>query len=338
MSFQNMLFSNVFFAFLSNKISRSSSIKCIYCYEKNNLYKKECVKFNENFKIEKIHLQKKRIHFDFYNFDVFHVRMIFYKSQRQCVENAKKLIYSNRVVVIVTKIHIVRLKKNVDLELFIDEKKKKIVLMNHEFYVNVDVIFATIRSKFKMFRKFVKHHEFIKRILKRKVEKKKKLFILKILRSEKWKKVTMKKKNDVQDWVMTKVSQKNIQKAKKNSEKMKERSRFVFDKEKIKIIKKMKKIKEIKEIVTLLIQKKISNKSWIIDIWRNEMNEKKFLIKLKSAQVIFSLIEVIVFVSLAQKIFFKILFDENVIKFHVNSIKSRSITQKKNIMICLWIF
>jgi hypothetical protein len=60
---------------------------------------------------------------------------------------------------------------------------------------------------------------------------------------------------------MTKVSQKNIQKAKKNSEKMKERSRFVFDKEKIKIIKKMKKIKEIKEIVTLLIQKKISNKS-----------------------------------------------------------------------------
>jgi hypothetical protein len=100
----------------------------------------------------------------------------------------------------------------------------------------------------------------------------------------------------------------------------------------------MKKIKEIKEIVTLLIQKKISNKSWIIDIWRNEMNEKKFLIKLKSAQVIFSLIEVIVFVSLAQKIFFKILFDENVIKFHVNSIKSRSITQKKNIMICLWIF
>jgi hypothetical protein len=32
----------------------------------------------------------------------------------------------------------------------------------------------------------------------------------------------------------------------------------------------------------LSIRKKISNKSRIIDIWKNEMNEKKFLIKLKS--------------------------------------------------------
>jgi hypothetical protein len=79
----------------------------------------------------------------------------------------------------------------------------------------------------------------------------------------------------------------------------------------------------------LSIRKRVSNKSRIIDIWRNEMNEKKFLIKLKSAQIIFSLIEVIVFASLAQKIFFKILFDEDVIKFHVNSIRFRSTTQKK---------
>jgi hypothetical protein len=79
----------------------------------------------------------------------------------------------------------------------------------------------------------------------------------------------------------------------------------------------------------LLIRKKISNKSRIIDIWKSEMNEKKFLIKSKNVQIIFSLIEVIVFASFAQKIFFKILFDEDVIKFHVNSIKSRSITQKR---------
>jgi hypothetical protein len=32
----------------------------------------------------------------------------------------------------------------------------------------------------------------------------------------------------------------------------------------------------------LSIRKRISNKFRIIDIWRNEMNEKKFLIKLKS--------------------------------------------------------
>jgi hypothetical protein len=74
------------------------------------------------------------------------------------------------------------------------------------------------------------------------------------------------KKNDVQNRVMTKVSQKNIQKAKKDSEKMKKRSRFVFDKEKIKIIKKIKKIKKVEKIVSLLIRKRTSNKSRIIDI------------------------------------------------------------------------
>jgi hypothetical protein len=111
--------------------------------------------------------------------------MIFYKSQKQCVENAEKLAYSNRVVAAVTKIHIVRLKKNAESEFFTDEKEKETMLMNHEFYVNVDVIFATVRSKSKMSRKSAKHHEFIKRILKRKVEKEKKLLISKILRSKK---------------------------------------------------------------------------------------------------------------------------------------------------------
>ncbi len=76
-------------------------------------------------------------------------------------------------------------------------------------------------------------------------------------------------------------------------------------------------------------RKKVSNKSRIIDIWKNEINEKEFLTKLKNVQIIFFLIEIIVFVSFVQKFFFKILFDENVIKFHVNFIRSRSITQKK---------
>jgi heme/copper-type cytochrome/quinol oxidase subunit 4 len=91
----------------------------------------------------------------------------------------------------------------------------------------------------------------------------------------------------------------------------------------------IKKMKKDQEIVSLSARKRISNKSRIIDIWKNEINEKKFLIKLKNAQIIFSLIEIIVFASFAQKIFFKILFDENVIKFHVNLILFRSTTQKK---------
>ncbi len=329
MFFQNVLFSNMLFASLNNEISRSSSIKCIYCYDKNHLYKRKCVKFNENFKAEKIHLQKKRIHFDFYNFEIFHVRMIFYKSQRQCVENAEKLIYSNRVVAASIEVHTIRLKKNAKIKFFIDEKKKEIVFVNHEFYASVDVILIAARSKFKVFKKFVKHHEFIKRILKRKVEKEKKLLISKILRSKKWKKITVKKKNDVRNRVMKEVFQKNVHEKKKKFEKKRKRSRFVFDKEKNKIAKVIKKMKEVQKVASLFARKRVSNKSRIIDIWKNEINEKKFLIKLKSAQIIFSLIEIIVFASLVQKIFFKILFDEDVIKFHVNLIKSRSITQKR---------
>jgi hypothetical protein len=76
----------------------------------------------------------------------------------------------------------------------------------------------------------------------------------------------MKKKNDVRNRVMTKISQEDIQKAKRNSKKMKKRSRFVFDKEKIKIIKKIKKIKEVEKIVSLQIRKRVSNKLRIIDI------------------------------------------------------------------------
>ncbi len=41
------------------------------------------------------------------------------------------------------------------------------------------------------------------------------------------------------------------------------------------------------------------------------------------------MIEIIVFASFAQKIFSKILFENDVIKFHVNSIRFRSITQKR---------
>jgi hypothetical protein len=76
----------------------------------------------------------------------------------------------------------------------------------------------------------------------------------------------VKKKNDVRDRVMTEVSQKDIQKAKKDSKKVKKRSRFVFDKEKAKTIKKIKKIEEVEKIVSLSIRKKISNKLRIIDI------------------------------------------------------------------------
>jgi hypothetical protein len=76
----------------------------------------------------------------------------------------------------------------------------------------------------------------------------------------------MKKENDVRDRVMTEILQEDDQKAKKNSEKVKKRSRFVFDKDKIKVITKIKKIKEVEKIASLSTRKKISNKSRIIDM------------------------------------------------------------------------
>jgi hypothetical protein len=82
MFFQNMSSSNMSSSFVNNEASRSFFNKCIYCYEENHLYKRNCVKFNENLRTEKIHLQKKKIHLDFYNSDVFHVRIMLYKSQR----------------------------------------------------------------------------------------------------------------------------------------------------------------------------------------------------------------------------------------------------------------
>jgi hypothetical protein len=117
-------------------------------------------------------------------------------------------------------------------------KKKETMLIDHEFYVNVDVILAIIRLKFKMFKEFAKHHEFIKRILKKKVKKKKKLFISKILRSNKWKEVTIKKKNDIQDHVMTKISSKNIRKAKKIRKKWKSVRVSFLTKKKLRLSKK----------------------------------------------------------------------------------------------------
>jgi hypothetical protein len=80
MSSQNMSLSNMSSSLLNNEASRSLSNKCIYCYEDDHLYKRDCAKFNEDLKVERIHLQERRIHLDIYSFEASHVRMISYKS------------------------------------------------------------------------------------------------------------------------------------------------------------------------------------------------------------------------------------------------------------------
>jgi hypothetical protein len=76
----------------------------------------------------------------------------------------------------------------------------------------------------------------------------------------------MKKENNIRDRFMKEVSQENVQKTDKDSKEVEKRSHFVFDKEKIKIIKKIKKIKKVQKIASLSARKKISNKLRIIDI------------------------------------------------------------------------
>jgi flagellar motility protein MotE (MotC chaperone) len=65
---------------------------------------------------------------------------------------------------------------------------------------------------------------------------------------------------------MKEIFQKDVQKKKKKLEKKRERSRFVLDKEKNKIIKMIKEMKADQEIASLSARKRISNKFRIIDI------------------------------------------------------------------------
>lgn len=53
--------------------------------------------------------------------------------------------------------------------------------------------------------------------------------------------------------------------------------------------------------------------------------QKFFLDKIKNAEIIFFFKKIIFFVSLTQKIFIKFLFNKNVIKFKINSLRSKSI-------------
>ncbi len=110
--------------------------------------------------------------------------MTFYKNQRQCVKETEKLTYSNHVVVVFAKIHIIKFEENVVFELFTNEEKKDVVLIDHKSHVNVEIILTAIRFELKTFNSF-KKQELIKKILKKRIKKEKKFFTLKMLRFEK---------------------------------------------------------------------------------------------------------------------------------------------------------
>ncbi len=110
------------------------------------------------------------MHLDFYNFKTSHVKITFYKSQRQYVKEAKKLTYSNRVVVVFAKIQIINLKKT-SFSSCSRRKKKEIVLLNYESYVNVEIFLVVVCFELKVFNSF-KKQKFIRKFFKKRIKKK----------------------------------------------------------------------------------------------------------------------------------------------------------------------
>jgi hypothetical protein len=161
---------------------RSSLNKCLYCFSKNHLYKRDCKAFNDDLISNRVHLQNKRVHLESYSPDAQHVRMMKRKSQRQCVKKIERLSYSISSQTQVD-VHIVRLSEETDEKIFIEDEVE-VVLVNHVSITFVNVILATTRSEPKSNSKVNKHHESIRRILKKKIEKKEKLSTAKTVRQE----------------------------------------------------------------------------------------------------------------------------------------------------------
>jgi hypothetical protein len=108
--------------------------------------------------------------------------MIKKKNQRQCVKKIERFNYSILSQTQVN-VHIVKLSERIDEKIFIKDEIE-VVLVNHVFITFVNIIFATTRSESKSNSKVNKHHELIRRILKKKIEKEEKLFTTKTIRQE----------------------------------------------------------------------------------------------------------------------------------------------------------
>jgi hypothetical protein len=104
------------------------------------------------------------------------------KNQRQCVKKIECLSYSISSQTQVD-VHIVRLSEEINEKIFIKDEVE-VILVNHVFITCVNVILTTTRSESKLNLKVNKHHESIRRVLKRKIKKEEKLFTTKTVRQE----------------------------------------------------------------------------------------------------------------------------------------------------------
>ena len=128
-------------------------------------------------------MQDEKIHLRSYSLEIMSCRMIRKRNQRHCVKDAERLVYTENQSAALVEVHIVRVNKEIDEEYFIDEEEE-VILVRHDSSASVNAILVATRSELKKNVKSFKHHEFIRRILKRKIKKEKKLSIAKTIRQE----------------------------------------------------------------------------------------------------------------------------------------------------------
>ena len=110
------------------------------------------------------------------------------------------------------------------------------------------------------------------------------------------------------------------------------KNRFALSTKK-KIKKKMimkKEESESKNLIKTISKTRESTRLHIFDLLCIEVFEKKFVKKLKKMKVIFSLKKILIFVSLIQKYFEKLLLKKDVLKFRVNNLRMKNVKHEKN--------
>ena len=177
---------------------RLLSNKCLYCYRKNHIFKRDCSNFQNDMFNNRIHMYEKRIYLEFQRDETLHVHIWIERNQRDCVIISKKfneMIFSQSsifvqfraifqmtflivlqfnfksVVFAEKNVNTINIKNKTVEKLFTNEKYDfEIVIMNH-ICMNVVVLFVVAAQNIsKKNEKTIKTIK--KRILNKKIEKK----------------------------------------------------------------------------------------------------------------------------------------------------------------------
>ena len=207
------------------------------------------------------------------------------------------------------------------------KKEQKIIIVKHDSSASIHVIATTARASIK--KKTSKRKKSIRKILRRQVEKEKRLSTSKSIRPGNWAPVKMK---DCDEKILRESKKmKKMKTIEKRHSRLKKNQFTSSMKKKIK--KKMimkKKENESKNLIKIISKTRRSTRSCIFNLLCIEVSEKKFVKRLKKTKIIFSLKKILIFASLIQKYFEKFLLKKNVLKFRVNNLKMKNVKHEKN--------